>query len=132
MTAGQVPRRVGIVGAGVAGAACARALADAGCAVQVFDKSRGVGGRMATRRASWVPSPVKNRVTSASMQASSVAMRPVPPASGAASAAGMTSSGHIHHVPSATMGTTVTSTTTTSSERRRCRYRAASAASVAW
>ena len=55
MTAGQVPRRVGIVGAGVAGAACARALADAGCAVQVFDKSRGVGGRMATRRASWVP-----------------------------------------------------------------------------
>lgn len=55
MSAGRSPRRVGIVGAGVAGAACARALADAGCAVQVFDKSRGVGGRMATRRASWMP-----------------------------------------------------------------------------
>jgi predicted NAD/FAD-dependent oxidoreductase len=55
MTAGHDPRRVGIVGAGVAGAACARTLAEAGCAVQVFDKSRGVGGRMATRRASWMP-----------------------------------------------------------------------------
>ncbi len=44
---------VAIVGAGLAGAACARALADAGFAVQVFDKSRGVGGRMASRRAEW-------------------------------------------------------------------------------
>jgi renalase len=42
--------RVAVVGAGIAGAACARALADAGHAVQVFDKSRGVGGRMSTRR----------------------------------------------------------------------------------
>jgi len=48
-------RRVGIVGAGMAGAACARTLADAGCEVQVFDKSRGAGGRMATRRASGMP-----------------------------------------------------------------------------
>ena len=55
MRADRFPRRVGIVGAGVAGAACARTLVDAGCAVQVFDKSRGVGGRMATRRASWTP-----------------------------------------------------------------------------
>lgn len=47
------PARIGIVGAGLAGAACARTLADAGCEVQVFDKSRGVGGRMATRRAAW-------------------------------------------------------------------------------
>jgi renalase len=45
--------RVAVVGAGVAGAACARWLADAGLEVQVFDKSRGVGGRMATRRAAW-------------------------------------------------------------------------------
>ncbi len=44
---------VAIVGAGIAGATCARALADAGFAVQVFDKSRGVGGRMASRRAEW-------------------------------------------------------------------------------
>jgi len=42
--------RVAVVGAGIAGAACACALADAGHAVQVFDKSRGVGGRMSTRR----------------------------------------------------------------------------------
>ena len=42
--------RVAVVGAGIAGAACARALADAGHAVQVFDKSRGAGGRMSTRR----------------------------------------------------------------------------------
>ena len=45
---------VAVVGAGIAGAACARALADAGFAVQVFDKSRGVGGRMASRRAEWI------------------------------------------------------------------------------
>jgi predicted NAD/FAD-dependent oxidoreductase len=42
--------RVAIVGAGMAGASCARMLNDAGFDVQLFDKSRGVGGRMATRR----------------------------------------------------------------------------------
>jgi len=42
--------RVAVVGAGIAGATCARTLTDAGHAVQVFDKSRGVGGRMSTRR----------------------------------------------------------------------------------
>lgn len=41
---------VAILGAGMAGAAAARRLADAGLAVQVFDKGRTVGGRMATRR----------------------------------------------------------------------------------
>jgi hypothetical protein len=45
--------RVAVVGAGMAGAVCARGLANAGHEVQVFDKSRGVGGRMATRRVSW-------------------------------------------------------------------------------
>ena len=44
-------QRVAVIGAGMAGAACARALADVGLDVSVFDKSRGVGGRMATRRA---------------------------------------------------------------------------------
>ena len=44
-------RRVGIIGAGVAGLACARQLADAGWSPVLFDKGRGVGGRMATRRA---------------------------------------------------------------------------------
>ena len=42
--------RIAIVGAGVAGLACARALADAGLHVQIFEKSRGVSGRMSTRR----------------------------------------------------------------------------------
>ncbi|MFG5409811.1 FAD-dependent oxidoreductase [Piscinibacter sakaiensis] len=45
----DAPWRVAIVGAGVAGAACARALAQAGAELQVFDKSRGPGGRLATR-----------------------------------------------------------------------------------
>ena len=45
--------QVAIIGAGVAGATCARLLADAGHAVQLFDKSRGTGGRMATRRVEW-------------------------------------------------------------------------------
>lgn len=36
----------------MSGAIAARCLADAGIAVAVFDKGRGVGGRMATRRAS--------------------------------------------------------------------------------
>jgi len=43
-----------VIGAGIAGAACARALAQAGHAVQVFDKARGPGGRLATRRMAWV------------------------------------------------------------------------------
>lgn len=44
------PLRVAVVGAGPAGAACAAALHAAGIAVTVLEKSRGVGGRMATRR----------------------------------------------------------------------------------
>ena len=44
------PRSVAVIGAGIAGLACARRLADAGLAVAVFDKGRGLGGRMATRR----------------------------------------------------------------------------------
>lgn len=42
---------IAIIGAGLSGALCARRLSDAGWRVEVFDKSRGVGGRMATRRA---------------------------------------------------------------------------------
>lgn len=53
MTVVNPVRRVVVVGAGIAGAACARALADAGCDVQVVDKSRGCGGRLATRRLQW-------------------------------------------------------------------------------
>ena len=43
--------KVVVVGAGLAGLACARELADGGFEVRVFDKARGPGGRMATRRA---------------------------------------------------------------------------------
>ncbi|MDY7091546.1 MAG: FAD-dependent oxidoreductase [Acidobacteriota bacterium] len=45
------PLEVAVVGAGLAGLACARTLADHGHRVRVFDKARGVGGRMSTRRA---------------------------------------------------------------------------------
>jgi hypothetical protein len=50
----QPPRHVAIVGAGMAGAACAQRLLGAGCRVSVFEKSRGAGGRMATRRVNWL------------------------------------------------------------------------------
>nr|WP_076069000.1 FAD-dependent oxidoreductase [Sphingomonas montana] len=42
--------RVAIIGAGMAGLACAERLRAGGHAVAVFDKGRGPGGRMATRR----------------------------------------------------------------------------------
>jgi predicted NAD/FAD-dependent oxidoreductase len=45
------PPDVAVIGAGIAGLACARALEDHGLRVTVFDKGRGPGGRVATRRA---------------------------------------------------------------------------------
>lgn len=42
--------RVAIIGAGMAGLACADVLAAAGHDVALFDKGRGAGGRMSTRR----------------------------------------------------------------------------------
>ena len=42
--------RVGIVGAGIAGLACAEGLSTQGHDVVLFDKGRGPGGRMSTRR----------------------------------------------------------------------------------
>lgn len=51
MTArGGAPRRLAVVGAGLAGLACGRAAREAGLSVRVFEKSRGLGGRLATRR----------------------------------------------------------------------------------
>ncbi|MEQ8765220.1 MAG: FAD-dependent oxidoreductase [Planctomycetota bacterium] len=49
-TAGREPGPIAVLGAGVAGLTCARILTDQGLRVTVFDKSRGTGGRMATRR----------------------------------------------------------------------------------
>jgi len=42
--------RVAVIGAGISGLICARTLIDQGVRVNVFEKSRGTGGRMATRR----------------------------------------------------------------------------------
>jgi hypothetical protein len=46
------PSSIAIVGAGIAGLACAATLLDAGHRVTLFDKGRSAGGRVATRRAS--------------------------------------------------------------------------------
>ncbi|MEY4116801.1 MAG: hypothetical protein RLZZ116_129 [Planctomycetota bacterium] len=42
--------RVAVIGAGIAGTACARVLAEHGVDVTIVEKSRGPGGRMSTRR----------------------------------------------------------------------------------
>src|SRR5690606_39591605 len=44
------PLHYAVIGAGIAGLSCARALAESGVHVTVFDKSRGPGGRTSTRR----------------------------------------------------------------------------------
>jgi predicted NAD/FAD-dependent oxidoreductase len=49
-TGSAATRRVLVIGAGIAGLACARTLHDQGMSVTVVDKGRGVGGRLATRR----------------------------------------------------------------------------------
>lgn len=43
-------KRIAIIGAGMTAAACVRALTDQKVSIDVFEKSRGAGGRMATRR----------------------------------------------------------------------------------
>lgn len=47
--------RIAVIGAGLSGLACAQQLQQAGYAVTAFEKSRGVGGRMSTRRVSDEP-----------------------------------------------------------------------------
>ncbi|MFN3608768.1 MAG: NAD(P)/FAD-dependent oxidoreductase [Hyphomonas sp.] len=46
----QHTSRIAVIGAGIAGLTCASKLAEAGMLVDVFEKSRGIGGRIATRR----------------------------------------------------------------------------------
>lgn len=41
---------VAVIGAGLAGLSCGRQLQDAGCRVTIYEKARGPGGRMSTRR----------------------------------------------------------------------------------
>ena len=48
----SLPTSVAIIGAGMAGISAARVLDEAGIAVELFDKSRGTGGRMTSKR-SW-------------------------------------------------------------------------------
>jgi hypothetical protein len=47
-----------VVGAGIAGLACARELADAGVAVRVLERGRVVGGRLASRRIDGRPADI--------------------------------------------------------------------------
>jgi renalase len=47
------PQHFAVIGAGMAGITCARTLVQAGHRVTVFEKSRGLGGRMATRNSSF-------------------------------------------------------------------------------
>ena len=49
MTAAQSPRRVLVVGGGISGVGCARALHEAGADVRLVDRGRRLGGRMAAR-----------------------------------------------------------------------------------
>jgi len=46
----NTPLRVAIIGAGISGLVAARTLVDHGHQVHVFEKARGVGGRLSTRR----------------------------------------------------------------------------------
>ncbi len=43
--------KIGIIGAGISGLTAGKQLSSAGHEVKIFDKSRGMGGRMSTRRA---------------------------------------------------------------------------------
>lgn len=46
-----MPMNVAVIGAGISGLTCAGVLRDSGHEVRVYDKARGPGGRMSTRRA---------------------------------------------------------------------------------
>ena len=48
-------KRTAVIGAGVAGLACARVLRRAGCYVEMFEQDRIIGGRMATTRLGLTP-----------------------------------------------------------------------------
>jgi predicted NAD/FAD-dependent oxidoreductase len=62
MQGSSTPARIAVIGTGIAGAACALALRSRGLAVHAFDKSRGAGGRLATRRVEWLDAGGQPRV----------------------------------------------------------------------
>lgn len=47
---GPLTQRVAVIGAGLAGLSCARVLRQAGCFVDIFERDRIIGGRVATAR----------------------------------------------------------------------------------
>lgn len=51
----RVTKRIAVIGAGLAGLACARVLRRAGAYVEIFEQDRIIGGRMATTRVGVVP-----------------------------------------------------------------------------
>jgi len=61
MSSSASSSKLAVVGGGISGAACARRLAAAGFSVQVFDKARGCGGRLATRRLEWLDAAGRQR-----------------------------------------------------------------------
>ncbi|MBK6470306.1 MAG: NAD(P)-binding protein [Betaproteobacteria bacterium] len=61
MSSWSLSPKVVVIGAGVAGASCARALCLSGCEVHVVDKSRGAGGRLATKRLEWLDPQARRR-----------------------------------------------------------------------
>jgi renalase len=58
-----IPKNVAVIGAGFAGSALACALSRAGKSVHVFDKARGPGGRLASRRLEWIDRDGRNETT---------------------------------------------------------------------
>ncbi len=46
----MIKQHIAVIGAGIAGLSCATALQNAGYSVDLFDKGRGIGGRLSTRR----------------------------------------------------------------------------------
>jgi len=59
----QSTHKIAVIGAGLAGASCAQALLQAGHSVHIFDKARGPGGRLATRRMEWMDEDWNARIT---------------------------------------------------------------------
>jgi renalase len=51
-------QKIAIIGSGVAGLSCARVLARSGISVTLFDKGRGPGGRLSTRRVECTEGPI--------------------------------------------------------------------------